>query len=75
MELDPQSLATPEQVDTIRGKIIALCELVDISEFAECQHDFWASGPYCWLLENVRPLANPIPAKGRLGLWNADLEF
>lgn len=29
-------------------------------------------GRYGWLLDNVRPLAEPIPAKGRQGLWAPD---
>lgn len=29
----------------------------------------WAFGPWCWVLADVRKLAQPIPAKGRLGLW------
>jgi hypothetical protein len=29
----------------------------------------WAFGPWCWVLFDVRKLAEPIPAKGRLGLW------
>lgn len=33
----------------------------------------WASGPYCWLLRNPRPFAAPIPARGRQGLWYADI--
>lgn len=27
-------------------------------------------GRYAWLLTDVTPLADPIPAKGRLGLWD-----
>jgi hypothetical protein len=30
----------------------------------------YTPGRYAWLLANVRPLAEPIPAKGALGLWN-----
>lgn len=26
-------------------------------------------GRYAWFLENVKPLAAPVPAKGALGLW------
>jgi hypothetical protein len=27
-------------------------------------------GPWCWVLEDVRPLDEPVPARGRLGLWD-----
>jgi hypothetical protein len=26
-------------------------------------------GRFAWMLENVRPLDEPVPARGRLGLW------
>lgn len=29
----------------------------------------YGTGRYAWLLADVRPLAEPIPAKGALGLW------
>jgi len=34
----------------------------------------WADGPWCWRLANPRPLAKPVPCKGRLGLWTPDAE-
>jgi hypothetical protein len=30
----------------------------------------WTPGRYAWELANVRLLQEPIPAKGRQGLWN-----
>lgn len=30
----------------------------------------WAPGRYAWKLDNVKMLDNPIPAKGKQGLWN-----
>lgn len=32
----------------------------------------FAEGRWAWLLENVRPLDYPAPAKGRQGLWTPD---
>lgn len=29
----------------------------------------WFSGPYAWVLEEVRTLKTPIPCKGAQGLW------
>jgi hypothetical protein len=29
----------------------------------------WAFGPWVWLLADVQKLQEPVPAKGRLGLW------
>ncbi len=30
----------------------------------------WFSGPFGWILTDVRALEAPIPCKGALGLWN-----
>lgn len=30
----------------------------------------YATGPWCWVLRDVQPLANPVPARGALGLWD-----
>lgn len=37
----------------------------------------WAEpgGVYHWTLANPRPLATPVPAKGRLGLWRPDADL
>jgi activating signal cointegrator 1 len=32
----------------------------------------FTEGRYAWLLENVLPLAEPVPAKGQQGLWTPD---
>lgn len=29
----------------------------------------YAAGRYAWILDNVQALTEPIPAKGKLGLW------
>jgi hypothetical protein len=31
----------------------------------------FASGPFCWLLRAPRLLRTPVPAKGKLSLWEA----
>lgn len=35
----------------------------------------YRAGRYAWLLADVRPLPEPIPAKGALGLWTWDGEL
>lgn len=32
----------------------------------------WSSGRYAWRLDNVKELPEPIPAKGKQGLWEWD---
>lgn len=64
------------------GKIICKCKLVDsvymTNEFIEkikkdnqeyiCGH--YEVGRYAWVLEDVEPLNEKIPATGNLGIWN-----
>jgi hypothetical protein len=66
------------------GAVIASADLVSIclesyrwprrglSTVCQCG-DWAAGGQYHWQLANVRALAEPVPAKGRLGLWDIDL--
>lgn len=30
----------------------------------------YTPGRFAWILKDVRPLPEPVPAKGQLGLWN-----
>ena len=34
----------------------------------------YTPGRFAWILKDIEPLEKPIPAKGRLGLWEFDLE-
>lgn len=76
--------ATYSQLSTAwvaRGAIIGVVELVDCHPDAGCCAP-WGESAYVehsgrerrrithLVLENPRPLAEPIPCKGALGLWN-----
>lgn len=61
-----------------RGFVIATCELVDCvpsgdmtQKQIEIERHFgdFTPGRFAWFLENVKVLAEPIPAKGALSLW------
>lgn len=71
-----------ENVARNLGHIIAEAELVDCIEMTpefihkirtenqfEFRAGFYSVGRFAWILENVKPLDEPIPAKGHLGLW------
>jgi hypothetical protein len=64
-----------------KGFIIATCNLVDCiptDNFTQKQIEFekhfgdFSTGRFGWILENVITLDKPIPAKGKLGLWEYD---
>jgi hypothetical protein len=57
----------PEKIPL--GALVATANLVDIVPFDSVKGDRWAVGPYCWILEDVRPLARPRTMSGKLGLW------
>jgi hypothetical protein len=68
------------------GVVLAVAELVDVHPAAGCCHP-WGEGHYAasdgrrrssvhhWVLEDVRRLERPLPARGRLGLWTPDPVF
>lgn len=65
------------------GKIIATCNLADVipitpefvASLSEQEKAFgdYTPGRFAWILEDVKKLPEPIPAKGQLGLWKFDL--
>jgi hypothetical protein len=59
---------------TATGVILGAAELVGCEPVAEYRRrggrSEWARGPWCWLLgEDTYLLDEPVPCKGRLGLW------
>lgn len=55
------------------GVLLGVVDIVDCvrySEQPELHLNLYASGPWCWMLENSRALPEPIPWKGKQGLWN-----
>lgn len=62
--------------DCVCGHALCVAELYDIREHMETdaatKEKFFA-GEYEWLLRNIRPI-KPFPIKGKLNLWNADVE-
>lgn len=61
----------PSPLDLALGAILGTVELVDCLPRAKCRSEWKGKAPWCWVLKNPRPLAEPIPCTGQLGLWNA----
>lgn len=55
------------------GAVIGTARLVACMPIEDYERmhgpDPYAHGPYCWVLEDVQPLREPVPARGSLGLW------
>jgi activating signal cointegrator 1 len=64
-------LATCELTDIVRGgrpAALAVAALLPVSPHEVWFGDF-SPGRYAWVLDDVQPLAEPVPARGALGLW------
>lgn len=57
--------------DFRRGVILGVVTVTDVMDVATAwpKHRPWATGPWCWELDDVRQLQVPVPCKGRQGLW------
>ena len=59
------------------GVIVATCTLVDcvpvnlvpVLTNGERMFGDYSPGRFAWMLEDIKPLAEPIPATGKQGLW------
>lgn len=61
----------------IFGAVLATATLVDCLKLdAAAKRYPWtrgyehANGPWCWILDEINRLSDPIPWKGSQGLWN-----
>jgi hypothetical protein len=74
---------TSNALDLPRGVVVATCRLVAVHPVASAnlrpwaaEHEFefgdYSVGRYAWLLDEVEPLPEPVPARGALGLWYWD---
>lgn len=84
MNKESQELLNLLDVKTLEyGAIICKCELTDCvymtkeyvenmkkNNYQEYICGDYKEGRYAWILENIKPLNNPIKVKGHLGLWN-----
>ncbi len=53
------------------GAVVGVVDLVDVLPLSEeLEKNPWAWGPYCWRVANARMLEKPIPAKGKLKLFD-----
>jgi hypothetical protein len=63
----------PADADLVYGAAIGIVDVVDCVPVDRVAGDPFASGPWCWVLANPRPLPAPVYVRGKLGLWRLDL--
>lgn len=59
----------PDATDFTYGALIATAELVGCVWSDTIVTPWGESQAWHWMLDNVKPLRKPIPARGQLGLW------
>lgn len=79
--LGPKTVRLLRDQQLTPGAIVAVVDVVGIcfvcSTAEQCRCGEWAAeGQDHWRFANPRPLAQPVPCRGRLGLWElpADVE-
>lgn len=63
----------PSDSDLLFGFAIATVNLVRCVPLSQCPESRFAEGPWCWILEEVRAVAEPFRVKGQLGLFNVPM--
>ncbi len=54
------------------GAVVGSVEFCGTTDATDC-NGRWFFGPVGWLVSKPEPLAEPVPMKGRLGLFDVDL--
>jgi hypothetical protein len=72
-DLQPWQQRMAATIDSFpRGAIIGVVDLVDVVRASSSR---WAvPASYHWILTNAHPI-EPVPARGRLGLWIPEVEI
>ena len=88
--MDARGLISPGPVALSYGTVVAVATVVGwiaadfsvgipvASPYFGDRHRKWRSpwftGPFGWLLHDVRTLATPIPTRGKQGIWTVDAD-
>lgn len=71
-----QGIKLPPDDQLVYAAIIGLVDLVDIVRYPDIPGELingFASGPFCWILKNPRPIKHPIPYRGQLKFFNVEI--
>jgi hypothetical protein len=67
---------TPPESAMSFGAIVGVVQLVNCLPVRQVDPgNVWAEGPWCWLLADPRPLAQPVPYRGQMGLFDVPDEL
>lgn len=67
---------TLPEIDFTFSAFIGVVDLVDVLPLSEAlESNPWAYGPYCWRVQNPRVFPRPVPAKGKLQLFEVPADL
>jgi hypothetical protein len=64
----------PPASELAYGQLVALARVVDCVPYERVKGRPFAEGPWCWLLDDVRPIV-PVPWAGSLSLFYVSERF
>jgi len=73
--LERYGVALPAWEELVKGAIVGQVEVVDCVPVEQLSSVAWASGPWCWVLQNPRALAEPVEWKGQQSLYQVPDEM
>jgi activating signal cointegrator 1 len=60
-----------DYLEATKGKVVAIARLDGfLAERPDGEQAKWWCGPIAWVLGDVRRVSDPVPVKGRQGLWD-----
>lgn len=62
----------PEYSSLVRGALVGECIVTDWVSFSSSP---WFVGPYGAMLDQIKAYSEPIPCKGKLGIWDIPNEI
>lgn len=71
----PYRPTDPKYFGLVFGAAIGLVDVIDCVPLADVADQPFACGPWCWVTADPRPLTQPVPCKGALGLWRLSVDL
>jgi hypothetical protein len=63
----PPGVTAPAERELTTRAVVGVVEVVEVTTRSRSR---WFTGPYGFVLRNVRPLERPLPCRGNLRLWD-----
>lgn len=60
----------PPWDDMPKGLLVGSVDLIDCVRVADVASSPWVQGPICWLIKNPVVFTQPIPYRGKLGMFD-----